>query len=393
MASAKLIIRKTPYKDGRFPIYLQIITGRKTYLKMICAVKEEHLNRPKIEVRAKHPQSYKLNVLITRTLAEAKEYILDCQMRGEAVDPSKFMRSNRIGDDIVIHLQARINSLSLDGKDRTAAKFKTVIHKITETGLNISIHNINEAWIHKFDRAMKDRYGNKPNTRARYLKAIGSVMRLAVKTGTIQGNPFDNYRKPSNKTSRAKLSMDEFEAIQRLQLTARIATVRDMFVFATLARGMRAYDVLTLQWTNVRDGRIRYRAQKSMSKGEGREFDIMITGAMTEILGRRSRDNEYIFELVKIKYSDSGAFYKHVASKNTIANKALKVIAKLAGINKVLTMHVARGTFAYLSDQANVPPGTIQQLLGHSMLSTTLEYIQSLRNADELDKASDKVFG
>ena len=61
-------------------------------------------------------------------------------------------------------------------------------------------------------------------------------------------------------------------------------------------------------------------------------------------------------------------------------------------IDKHITMHVARHTFAYLADQGGIPLGTIQQLLDHGKIGTTQVYVESLRKNDELDKAVEGLF-
>lgn len=59
---------------------------------------------------------------------------------------------------------------------------------------------------------------------------------------------------PSLKAYEVKLTMEEFETLMKIELTVPEADLaRDTFVFATLQRGLRAYDVMTLiERDNVR---------------------------------------------------------------------------------------------------------------------------------------------
>lgn len=70
----------------------------------------------------------------------------------------------------------------------------------------------------------------------------------------------------------------------------------------------------------------------------------------------------------------------------------LKAIAVKTSITKSLSLHGAKYTFAYQMDRARLPLSTIQHLLGHGRLETTVRHIEELRETDELDDAMDGVF-
>ena len=60
--------------------------------------------------------------------------------------------------------------------------------------------------------------------------------------------------------------------------------------------------------------------------------------------------------------------------ENSQTNKYLKAIAEIAGINKNLTFHSARHTFAVTSLQLGIPIEVISDILGHSEIKTTQRY-------------------
>ena len=77
---------------------------------------------------------------------------------------------------------------------------------------------------------------------------------------------------------------------------------------------------------------------------------------------------------------------------NQKVNEYIKEVAKLAGIGKHLTFHVARHTFATTITLTNdVPMETVSKLLGHTKLSTTKRYARVVekkisRDMDRLNK-------
>lgn len=83
---------------------------------------------------------------------------------------------------------------------------------------------------------------------------------------------------------------------------------------------------------------------------------------------------------------------KHIESKTSIINKDLKVISAACGINKTISTHVARHSFAYISHKNGVETRLIQNMLGHTTFQMTETYIKSLIVDDELDSAADMIY-
>ena len=70
-------------------------------------------------------------------------------------------------------------------------------------------------------------------------------------------------------------------------------------------------------------------------------------------------------------------------------NKNLKEIAKMAGINKPLTNHSGRHTFATLFIEKTSDVATLQKLLGHSRIEETMVYVHI---SESKIKAQMKIF-
>ena len=70
----------------------------------------------------------------------------------------------------------------------------------------------------------------------------------------------------------------------------------------------------------------------------------------------------------------------------------LKEVAALAGINKSVSSHIARHTFAMLAIDRVKDANITMDMLGHSSLKVHEAYVRSISKADELDNAVASIF-
>lgn len=68
---------------------------------------------------------------------------------------------------------------------------------------------------------------------------------------------------------------------------------------------------------------------------------------------------------------------------NKVTNRTLKQIGQQSGIQKKLTCHVARHTFATVSITLGIPIEVVSKLLGHTNLKTTQVYAKIVDSVKE----------
>lgn len=392
MASVDICIPKDRvYKSGRTPIYLQFIVSRHKFKKQIYSVEPEFIDRAKGIVKSKHPESVRINRLIHKKLSEAKAYILDCEFNDEPVVPEEFFRSATGGADLIEHLEAREKSLRNQGAISRANTFKYIRQKLIASKLSTKLSGINTSWIEAFNTSLiKSEIG--AGTRGLYLSGLSALFKRLINQGYAKSNPLLDFKIPKGHGTKEKYTMEEFYIIRTLQLSGILHYTRQMFVFATMARGMRAFDVLTLKKSNIVNGRLKYTSQKSK-----KEFNIEVTPLMEECLVGLPDNGEYVFPFVKLKSSvmrtSKEKYLRHVGSRNNSVNQThLSKIEKLSGIKKHLTLHVARHTFSNVWLQSGTDLRVLQEFLGHSDIKTTMVYANEIKQGEALDREIRDVF-
>jgi integrase len=155
-------------------------------------------------------------------------------------------------------------------------------------------------------------------------------------------------------------------------------------LLTTLRTGMRQGELKGLQWSSidwenrivaVRHSRCDYQKMLGSTKSN-RERHIPLDIDVYEMLHKRKRDTGYVFV-----DTDKAVF------DNKRLNRRLAKLCKKAGLRKI-TWHVLRHTFASQLAMRGVPMPTVQALLGHAHITTTMRYTHvapsSLRTAIDM---------
>ena len=158
--------------------------------------------------------------------------------------------------------------------------------------------------------------------------------------------------------------MEELKKLEKKEVElTRLATVRDIFVFACYT-GLSYSDVFALTTNNIRlgiDGEKWIITHRIKNNQQVRVPLLPLAEAVVE----KYKGNPRIEVTGKLLPTFS----------NQKMNSYLKEIADLCEIDKHLTFHVARHTFATTVTLNNgVPIETVLKLLGHRSISTTQIY-------------------
>lgn len=389
MASAAIYIQKKPYKDGTVPVFIRLTIDRQIYLKQICKSRIANVDFKKKEIRKGEPGYIKLNLLISRTLQEAKEYLIDCKLRKANPDAAAFFGSADRSGTISAHITNLADQMKrAPDSFFTGRKYAAVANKIKALDVDINIRSLDKEWIKKFDIALQG-LGNKPATRRKDMVVISATINAAG-----IANPFAGYKKPSGSGTKSSLTRKEFERMAMVDLPPDLHIYRQAFIFAVMARGMRRHDLFSLQWTMIKGDRLIFTPDKTR-KAE-KEVNMAINDKMREILIEMEGNKPYVFPIIKADPAmavKNPVGYKNIINKNASdMNAGLKEICLLAKIDKRITIHSARHTFSYLADKGRVALGDIQRTLNHSSPEVTAGYLAGLRETDELDEATEGLF-
>ncbi len=205
------------------------------------------------------------------------------------------------------------------------------------------------------------------NTIAKHMKQLKRYINLAVGQGLIdiRYHPFTNYKIQTEETVKAYLAPEELESIEQLPLHSchGLSRCRDIFLFSCYT-GLRFSDIVRLRKANF---------QKIDNI-----WWLVFSTQKTEIIVRLPlsllSQGKALPIFRKYRHNKCGTLFALSENSNSNVNKLLKVLARMARIDKRISFHTARHTFATLLLYRGAQITTVQRLLGHKSIRTTEIY-------------------
>jgi len=251
---------------------------------------------------------------------------------------------------------------------KTARKHVENYIKLQYNTDDIPVKDVDHKFITGFEYYLKTERKCSHNTAIKYITNFKKIIRIAFANDWIQKDPFFNWKAKLKIVDREFLTEEEIQKMVDKKLHAgRLDQVKDIFIFCCFT-GLAYADVKKL-------------SNDDIVLGIDGEHWIKIKRTKTD-----TRSNIPILPTAQVildKYKDypdvvTGKLLLPVLS-NQKMNAYLKEIADLCEINKNLTFHLARHTFATTVTLTNgVPIESVSKMLGHKSLKTTQHYAKIL---------------
>ena len=201
----------------------------------------------------------------------------------------------------------------------------------------------------------------KPRTVKARIILLNKMIRLALHRRIITRPPFDGFELEKTELKNKSLTSDELDLLMKTPLKSGTQRfIRDMFLFSTFT-GLAYADLHKLSWKDIiteDDGSLWISANRQKSHTE---FNVKLLNIPIQII-------EYYKGL-----APDGKVFPPMSLGQV--NVGLKRIARNCGINRALSFHQARYTFAsQICLSQGVPIESVSRMLGHKHIETTQRY-------------------
>lgn len=387
--------------DGRHPICIRSTSKGKIKRKTISSAFEKEWDDLKKKIKPRtRPDFQRVNDLIETEFRHYEDIFIELKRSGIPFTADDvFMKDSK---DHLMFIENSLNYLETIKRTKSIRTYMQYLSKHVSIlrftgGRDFNMETVDSRWVDRFVEFFAARKASYHSTTVKlmYLK------RMAKRTAKLDLNDIHFVDVSKKRPPRAKLSESEIEIIENAQLTLEDhINARNTFLLQYYNRGIRIGDTLQLRWGNIIEDRLVYFAGKT-----GKPNSIkMVEKAKKIIEFYRHRDdgsNGYILPWLRYNYDERKAseddkikFSHEIVSRINLVNTNLKAIAEICGINKKITSHISRHSFASNADQKlKGDIRTIQKMLGHGDRRMTELYIEDLRSLDDLDDAADAIYG
>jgi site-specific recombinase XerD len=368
MTTARLFInKKTVKKDGSVVIYAIVyIEGKSIKFNTGVSVPLNRYDSKKERVKGSTKEDIDKNLIIDRCLSSINEIFVRYRLQNRPLTADLLIREYENPTYYIDFYKY------LEDKIRERVKSKEIAHvsglhhtvllnKLKQFKSSLTFAEIDLKFLNSFKAWCRTKEKNSVNTVQKKMGYLKAYLNIARREEIIRTNPFDNFQMKRIDTQRLYLTEPELKKLMELYDKERFSdshqrTLRH-YLFMCLT-GIRISDFIRMKKENVQDNVLKFVPYKTNSKKKIELHVPLIDKAKKLILDENSMTG-YLFNAITEQKM----------------NYQLKDIAQSAGINKEISNHSARHTFATLFLDKTSDVATLQKLLGHSNIEETMTYV------------------
>ena len=304
-----------------------------------------------------------LDLYINRLLADGAELTMDL-IKGFYAGKRRMRPENGSFYDYYLDFVERKRKEGLNPE--TIRVYMTTYNVLKEFRKEFRISDISLTLIENFDNHMREVNGNSAGGRNPKHKNLRTVILDIIKRNIPVENPYKWFKMPNSAIKEVYLDKDELQKLitysEQFAKSSKEYLILKMYLFSCFC-GLRFSDTIDLRWQDVdfENELIRKKMIKTKS-----EVITPLFPMARDILMEKSDSG-------RLLDSDEKIFYNY--SEPTV-NKTLRETTKKIGINKHLTYHSSRHTFATLLVIDKVDIYTISKYLGHKSVNMTQRYLK-----------------
>ncbi len=384
--SVSFYIKRTKkLKDGTCPIYAKItVSGQKVEFGLQRSASTQEWKKYKRNEGVNSKFFRQLDSYLDFVKMKLRDIRIDLEEKGIEVTAkalkNAYMGVNKNSKTILQVFQEhndRCKSLiGIDFAPGTYERYATCYLHV-ERFMNFMYHKkdmklseLSPKFVKDFEFYLKTERKCAHNSATKYLKNFKKITRLAMTNGWLKEDPFRGIRFHLEKVDMAFLTQEELDRlIQKKMPVGRLELVKDVYVFCCFT-GLAFIDVKNLSYSDIQEKNQQLWIHKKRQKTKN-WFDVPILPPARQLME---------------KYKD----HPKCQAKNLVfpvltnqkMNAYLKEIAAICQIDKNLSTHTARHTFATtvtLTNQISIE--VVAKMLGHSSINMTKKYA---RVVDEL---------
>lgn len=341
--------------------------GKRKWIGTSVKLYADQWNEKKKVVNSVH--SIQLNAMLDGMMSKLNDFILDLFRNDQQFDFEKlnaFLEKSNHSDSFIDFVRTRIEDRT-DIEESTRKQHRTLLQSLEKFGRLNYMDDLTKANITLYDEFLHQQEISQP-TIYNYHKRLKRYLHEAMKFGLLNEDPYVGLHFERGRFEKRKyLTEEELKMIRTCKINMpSIDRIRDLFLFQCYT-GLAYADFEKFNFEKDVEERNGKYIVSDRRKKTNEDYKIVLLTPAIEILK---------------KYD-----YKLPIISNQKYNVSLKVVAQYAGIDKNITTHMGRHTFAVFALNNGVPIEIVAKMLGHTNIRTTQVYAKVLNS--EVEKGFD----
>lgn len=429
-----LELNHKPSKAGKYSIFIRITQNQKhrRIKSSFEATSPRDWNKLKGEFRPSEPNYKKWNAGLAEELEKVKDTYRSLEASNESISPvnikqeaTKIEYAKQVS--FLAFAEEEVANIYTLGRYRDWKKHNGFLNKLkaylqSKHKKDIEFTELTPSLIADFNKYLNTLENSRISGKKLHQNTIQEVLILfrrlinkAIEKDFMEynKNPFLKFKPKGITTQKEKLTEAEISQFAELNLEkgSLIWNARNMFLFSFYCAGIRVGDLLLLRWKNIEKGN-NSETRLSYQMGKNNKIrNIVIVEEAKAILEQYytpdKKQTDYIFPLLKentpyfkatsqeerntLPADLKKQLFTEISAKTSLLNKELKKLATMAEIEKKVSMHIARHTFASIAMNKGIQSTEIKDLLAHSKLTTTEKYMGEI-DTHKSDEALHSLF-
>jgi integrase/recombinase XerD len=387
--TAEFYLETRPKRNGLHNVKIRVYFNRKyRYYSTDIDLKLGELEKI-LNARRKTDEQKELYFKLNKYLTKANDIIKKLDVFSFEKFDKIYFEGRDVFKSVSYAFDRYVEDLETEGRIGTASNYRAAIRSLEEFKHGLKFSDITISFLKKYEQWMLEG-GHSITTVGMYLRALRAVYNQQNIDRSLY--PFEKYEIQTGKNIKKALTLNEISLIYNYKATGTEAMARDYWMFLYLCNGMNVKDFCSLKWENISGDILTYQREKTKrTRRDSKKIVVSLKPETWKIInkyGKRSIvPDSYIFPHYENGMTPER---KQEVSQQLIKtiNKYMKRIARNVGINKEVTTYYARHSFATILKQSGVDISMISDLLGHSNLSVTENYLDGFEN-DQIKRQTD----
>jgi integrase/recombinase XerD len=354
-------------RDGTIALYCTLYIGRqRVKIPVGVSVLPGEWDMDRQQVKGSSKEVKDKNLIVKNVKARVNDIFVRYRLENRELTKKTFLKEYNEGQthaDFWAFMEFELNRRKGTISDNTYRAQQSTLKKFKKVLPELQFREMNEDTIRELRKLLVKEYKNSQNTITKNLITLKTYVSIAMRKKYIDANPFSVEKIKRFKPNQVWLKETELlkllDAYRKNAFPPNLHRVLQYFLFGCFT-GMRLSDVKNFEMDQVKGDFIILHPIKT-KRTSNEMVSIPITKPTRMILNdaARLRLHGKVFEA----YADA------------VTNRWLKKIAEGVGVNKDISFHSARHTFASIFLEKTDDLATLQKLLGHSDIKQTMVYV------------------